>query len=56
MINYGIITNDNGEQMVNFPMKRDLSVIGKLFQHKDIYNVTWRSHNTMQSGKSYIGR
>jgi hypothetical protein len=54
--NYGIITNDNGKQMVNFPMKRDLSVIGTLFRHKDIHNVTWRSYDNMQSDKSHIGR
>jgi hypothetical protein len=42
--------------MVNFEMKRDLSVIGTWHQHKDIHNVTWRSHDNMQSDKSHIDR
>jgi len=41
-------TNDNGEQMVNFAMERDLSVTGAWYQHKDIHNATWRSHDNMQ--------
>ena len=49
-------TNDNGEQMVNFTMESDLSVTGRWYQLKDIHNVTWRSHDNMQSDKSYIGR
>ena len=35
-------TNDNGQQMVNFALGRDLAVIGTWYQHKDIHRVTWR--------------
>jgi hypothetical protein len=37
-------------------MERDLSVTGTWYQHKDIHNVIWRSHDNMQSDKSHIGR
>jgi len=36
-------TNDNGKQMVNFSLGRDLTVMGTWCQHKDIHKITWQS-------------
>lgn len=33
-------TNDNGKQMVNLSLGRDLTVMGTWCQHKDIHKVT----------------
>jgi hypothetical protein len=33
-------TNDNGKQMLNFALGRDLAVMETWYQHKDIHKVT----------------
>jgi hypothetical protein len=38
-------TNDKEKQMVNFSLRRDLTVMGTWCQHKDIHKVTWQSTN-----------
>jgi len=36
-------TNDNGKQMVNFALGKDLDVMGIWYQHKNIHKVTCKS-------------
>lgn len=36
-------TKDNSKQTVHFALGRDLAVMGKWYQHKDIHKVTWWS-------------
>jgi hypothetical protein len=39
------ISNDNGVRVVNFATPKNLTVKSTMFPHRNIYKVTWMSHD-----------
>jgi hypothetical protein len=38
-------SNDNGTRLLDFGVAHQLTIVGTLFQHRDIHKGTWRSPN-----------